>query len=517
MQRSAHGLFIAALLVFAVALAVPVAAFAALEDSVVTESSTNPSIGNAEATWRWSWGNSIQPDMTVRTVPSDGTFESRNQTLGFIYNVRQVDPSGIGAVTPTWQSCSLSPKPEGTWITSVFDIARVNDSYGWTTYPGAATRGEGMYAVTFLFYNQFRLEDSGSTDMRVRGLDFTNPQPVSGLSAPTTGLAVAGGTWTESRRRDLTWDQRSYDALSGVGGYLVAVNDSDTVFAHNTAPDSAYEPYASFLNPSGTQVPQLDHVTVEDLPAGRSTVSVTVVDRATNESGPRSVFAYIDYDTPTLAVLTPAAAAIVGVAPTFAVKASDGAGISKVSYYVDGILVGSPVSAPWTLKPSLSAFASGTHTLRVVAEDRIGSAPGAWHVAHTATKTLQFKLDKTALKLTNFSRTPAVFYPILRDGYYDNSTVRFTLNKAATAKLTVRNSAGRTIRTITASKRAGANSFVWDGKWASDKKAHTGTYTYQVTAVDASHFTASTSRLSTSIRNYQIIKTGVNSVRVVRR
>lgn len=517
MQRFQRGGLVAAALAIIAVMIFPAAAVAVLEDEPSTSSTTNPNIGSEDATWRWSWGNSRNPDMMVDMIPADGTVEDRKQTLGFIYEVRQIDPSGNGTAAPSWDDSSLSPKPDGTFIRSVFDINRVNDEFGWTPYPGASVRGEGMYAVTFLFYNQFRVQLPETVSTRYRGLDFTAPAPVANLTAPTGGLQVAAGKWTESRSRDIAWDRRSYDALSGVGGYKVSVNSSDTVFVHNTAPDSAYEPYAFLLNGSGPSMPPIKHFTVEGLRAGESTIIVRVVDRATNESQARSVKAYVDFDTPTLKVTAPSAGAVVGMSPSFSVVASDAARISRVSYYVDNVLIGASTTAPFGLKPSLSSLAAGAHVLKVVAEDQIGSAPGTWNVPHTVTSTVSFTLDKTPVKVTGFSRNYALFYPILRDSYYDNLTIKYTLNKKANVTLYVRDSSGTIRRTMTATKGAGNYTFVWDGKWSSDGKAHTGTYSVQVVAKDIAGYSSTTPKLSTVIRNYELVRTGPGSVKVVPR
>jgi len=131
-------------------------------------------------------------------------------------------------------------------------------------------------------------------------------------------------------------------------------------------------------------------------------------------------------------------------------------------------------------------------------------------------------LDKTPVRVTNFSRTPALFYPVKRDGYYDNSTIKYTLNKTATVTLKIRDSGGTVRKTFTATKNAGNNSFTWDGKWSSDGKVHIGssgssTYYYQITAVDSAAYSVTTSKISTTMRNYQLVKTGGNTVKVIKR
>ena len=302
----------------------------------------------------------------------------------------------------------------------------------------------------------------------------------------------------------------------------MAINSKNTVFVHNTAPDPAYEDYS--------RVTVTAHTTDALLPRfHRSTMSPwKICPRAippslspwwtvppTRDSG-QPATPTLDYDTPTLAIVAPSSGRLVNPTPTFSVKAADAAGIAKVSYYVGSILVGAPTSAPFALKANLAAFASGSHTLKVVAEDRIGSAPGAWNVPHTVTKSVSFTLDKVRLVVSSFTRTPTIFYPIRVDRYKDTSTTSFTLSKAAVVTLTVRNSAGTAVRSISASRKAGRSSIVWNGRWT-DGKARVGTFSYQITAKDVAGNTTSTGKLYTYIKNYELVKTGSNTVRVVAR
>ena len=118
--------------------------------------------------------------------------------------------------------------------------------------------------------------------------------------------------------------------------------------------------------------------------------------------------------------------------------------------------------------------------------------------------------------VSSFTRTPTIFYPIRVDRYKDTSTTSFTLSKAAVATLTVRNSAGTAVRSISASRKAGRSSIVWNGRWT-DGKARVGTFSYQITAKDVAGNTTSTGKLYTYIKNYELVKTGSNSVRVVAR
>jgi len=183
--------------------------------------------------------------------------------------------------------------------------------------------------------------------------------------------------------------------------------------------------------------------------------------------------------------------------------------VKNVVYRLDGVVLGTTTTAPYALTPDLSGFAAGTHVLSVTATDMLG---------RTTVISKTITLDRTPVKITNFSRNYSLFYPILRDSYYDNLTLYYTLNKPAAVTIYIRDSAGTTRRTVTGTKPiAGKYIYAWDGKWSSDNKAHTGTYYIQMVAKDSAGYTSTSPKLSTVIRNYELVKTGTNTVKVVPR
>ena len=195
--------------------------------------------------------------------------------------------------------------------------------------------------------------------------------------------------------------------------------------------------------------------------------------------------------------------------PTFSVVTSDAAGIRQVVYRLDGVLLGTKTSSPFSISPNLSGFSAGSHTLTAAASDYLG---------RTVTISTTIKLDKTPLNITSFSRSASIFYPIKRDGFGDNSTVKFKVNKPSTVTLTIRTSKGSTIRTITKSAVVGKyNKIVWNGKWSKDGKAHTGKYSYQLSGKDAVGYTDKTGKLYVTIRNYQLKRTAGDSIKVIPR
>jgi len=157
--------------------------------------------------------------------------------------------------------------------------------------------------------------------------------------------------------------------------------------------------------------------------------------------------------------------------------------------------------------PDLSGFRNGAHVLTVRVTDNSG---------YTASSTRAFTLDKTPPTLSSVTSGPSPFYPRKRDGYKDNHTVKFRSNEKATAKLVVKNSKGKTIRTITKSVSTGSSSIKWNGKTTSGKMI-AGKYRWTLYLTDGAGNRSSGKSGSATIRFYQISKTGRSTVRIVER
>ena len=440
MRRSSSLIAVAVAFVFCFAFASP--ALALMDDptfAVTSSSSYNPGIGDT-AYWRWQWGNTLDPDITFLTFPADtadelhalgyfGAVEGRVQTTGFIYEMRQLDLTGSPAGIPTpvpgvsqVTGRNIMGTFQGTLKTLLvgsFDIRGLTDEYGWQndpgTHPGAVESGEGLWGAKYRFQNQFRTENATATGQLFVGVDRTPPATVSGLHASPAPPVDAKG-WTESRRVNMAWTRPTgiadnYDKLSGVGGYSVALDGSEITFVTNTAPDPQYEPYAAFLNPGSHSDPQLSNVTIESLPPGTHTVGITTVDRATNSSLlPANLTTKVDYDKPSGTIVWTDGSRPtwhLGSTGTVSVNATDGAGISGVSFYLDSTYLGKGVnkgSGVWSLTRSFSGFSNGSHHLTAVIDDMIGhdAAPAGhpWTVAHYVTVGQTVSVDKSAPKAT---------------------------------------------------------------------------------------------------------------------
>jgi hypothetical protein len=256
-------------------------------------------------------------------------------------------------------------------------------------------------------------------------------------------------------------------------------------------------------------------LTVEDLTSGKHTIQVSAVDRALNESAKSApVTVYVDASAPRVTVKSPAYNGIsVGAKTTLSALAEDDAGVSAVGFMVDGSHLGTvTASAPSTQFTAnkyadMSGLAAGTHTLKVTAQDVAG---------RIASTTRTFVLDKTAPAISSLSGAPTPFYPRKRDGYKDNFRVKFRTSEAGTAKLVIKNSKGRVVRTVTKKVNAGSQFVSWNGK-QTDGAVRAGSFRYTLSMSDAAGNTRTVSPRTVSIRFYEIVRVSSGAVRIVQR
>jgi hypothetical protein len=79
------------------------------------------------------------------------------------------------------------------------------------------------------------------------------------------------------------------------------------------------------------------------------------------------------------------------------------------------------------------------------------------------------------LVIRSRSASPRAFYPLVRDGYRDATTFRFSLNQQANVTVRVRNAAGKVVRTASLG-RVSSGTWRWNGRTRSGKKLPPGTY-----------------------------------------
>ncbi len=427
------------------------------------------------------WGSSSRPDLIV---PPSG--EGTDAPLGFLYDATRA-PSSIDIATPDIYGKTV--QPVGTHFTQVFNLSK---------YPGAAGGLEGIWYLELRFFKSSGYDPT--TSQQAIGVDQTHPVPVAGLAlydGPAGVTPISGVTTTD--RIQARWTDAEYDSLSGTAYYQVYLDG--TPWPSSIQGDIEAGRAWRLLGVPAS-------LTAEDFPAGIHTVSISAVDRAANEGPKTSVDITVDPDVPVISLTKPVAGSLIGAAPSFEATASDAGGVKFVKFYVDGTLVGTDSTSIYAVTPDLSAFGNGSHTAQAMVEDLYGR--------QVYSDLVPFTLDKTAPAITGINDSPDPFYPRKRDGYKDDSIIRFRLSEPAAVKVTIYTKKGTVVRAMTANKPAGSGSMKWNGKNDGGVLVAAGVYYYRITATDAAGNAKSSGKYATRLAYHQFVRTR-RGIRVIDR
>ncbi len=106
-----------------------------------------------------------------------------------------------------------------------------------------------------------------------------------------------------------------------------------------------------------------------------TTVKYRAWDNAGNLEPTRSQLVRIDGVAPSVAITAPTGGSTVrGVVKVTASATDNASGIAKVSFYANGVLIGSKTSAPYTISWNTNKLTKGSYTLTAVAQDVAGNA-----------------------------------------------------------------------------------------------------------------------------------------------
>lgn len=490
-----------AVLIVALALAIAVGptaqAYGALNDFPMPlgYSSTNPNDPtDPEIWWRrdpvngWGWGNSTHPMFEINTPEVPET----EHVLGFYYEVNRESTGDLDESHPG--QYSNSPAPNGTIINGSLDIPGIYafpPFGGWPPKaPGARFGYEGMWYMHMNFYSNSAVS-TRTIDFGF-GIDVTPPAPVRKMSArPSATYQGPVNIWFPTTRAHVTFEDLEYDALSGTARYHISLNGEETsagVLYHTSHVARSF--------------------TIEDLPAGKNAIGLTVEDRATNRSTTETAYYYSDPDEPTVSVFKPASdGTYVPLSATFEAVAKDAAGIQWVNFAIDGVDIFTDKAAPYVLTRNMSSYTVGPHTLTVTAKDMYGRVVQARRV---------FYCDKTVPAISRLGDSPDPFYPVLQDGYKDTGAFSFYCSEGGKAVLYLYNANGSLYTTRTKSVGSGWQSIAWDGKGTQGTVA-TGTWGYRIKVTDAAGNTGTSGLGSTTIRNYEIVRISPSAVQIIPR
>jgi hypothetical protein len=451
-----------------------------------------------------------------RTPTPKASFESTGALVdGFYYTVRRpnflADPG-----LPTNSSGNLnafaavSVIDGGAGGTQASPDGGTLDLRWWAAHqPGAySMRGmkdpvEGMWHVRARSVAESQpVNAAGIVGEQVFLVDITSPEAVKGIFVP----GMSAGSWSDQTHRGVFWTNRGftgtpYDSLSGDASWGIWLNGEriqqiKNIHGGNAGYDSPYGYYA-----------------FENLKAGTNTIGIQCIDYAGN-AGPVSTYRVgVDTDTPTIKIDQPGSGQWIGDWYNLVSHVYDAGGVTSVKIQVDGSTVaslGPQANHAYSTWFNTNKLSPGKHTLTIVARDHIA--------AHTKIVTRTFNVDNTHIAIEDVSDTPDPFYPWIRDGYKDDSRISFHLNEGASyAWVQFAESGGSLVREyILRATPAGWTSVLWSGR-DSDGGLGLGTYFYRIVAEDRAGNRTTSPWQDTEIRNFEIVRIGPDSVRIVPR
>jgi len=220
----------------------------------------------------------------------------------------------------------------------------------YTTDGSTPTTSSATYSAPFTVSTtttvKFRAWDNAGN------IEATNSQLIQiDATAPTSSISCNGSTCSTGwYKASITVALSATDSQSGVAVIRYTTDGSTP-----TASSPAY--LGSFVLSATT------------------TVKYRAWDNAGNAEATKSQLIRIDVAAPTVAITSPADGATVTGTVKITVTASDaGSGVAQVSFYADGVLIGTAKSAPFTLNWNTKKVSVGQHTLFAVAQDVAGNS-----------------------------------------------------------------------------------------------------------------------------------------------
>jgi hypothetical protein len=261
---------------------------------------------------------------------------------------------------------------------------------------------------------------------------------------------------------------------------------SGTVSVSGTASDNVGVSRVEFyvngaLHATDTSTPYLYSWNTTSLTGGSYTLQAKAYDAAGNVGQSSLVTVQVMNDTtaPTVAISAPAASVTVSGTATVAMTASDNVAVSKVEFYVNGVLQTATNIAPYFYSWNTSALANGSYTLSAKAYDAAGNVGQSSNVVVTVSN------DTTAPAVS--IGTPA-----------NNATVSGTVHVGATASDNVGVSKVEFYLngTLKATVSVSPYTYTWDTTALAN-----GTYTLTAKAYDASGNVRQSTAVAVTVNN----------------
>jgi chitinase len=225
-----------------------------------------------------------------------------------------------------------------------------------------------VYTTTRLFY----VHKSGERKMRVTARMELRKELVGGFrlflaSILTVFFILSADAFCYASSLSLQWDAESDPSVTG---YKVYYQE-----------DSSSQPFQGL---APIDVNNQTTATISGLdPAHAYYFAVTAYNASGVESSYSNIANIPEMTPPTVSLGSPASNTTVSGTVSVAASASDNVGVTKVEYYVNGVLQATDTSAPYVYSWNTSALASGSYTLLAKAYDAAGNVGQSSAVAVT--------------------------------------------------------------------------------------------------------------------------------------
>ena len=336
----------------------------------------------------------------VQAVDTDGSLSAPSARVWFpapLYASADSSPP----------SASISDPADGATVSGTIDVqSTASDDTGVTEvelYLDGALAGKDTSAPYSFSLDTTSLSDgphwlfaraydaagnygtAGVTNVTVANGPADPAPPTVSIAAPTDGATVSGPVTISADASD----------SGGVGEVRIAVDGSQLCTDSSAPYDCPWDPTT----------------------AGSYTIQATAVDDAGN-SASDSVDVTVapptpppDTAPPTVSFASPGSGATLSGKTTVQAGASDDTGVASVSLAIDGTVVLTDTSAPWTFSVDTTKLANGTHTLALTATDAAGNSAGAQETV-TVSNVTDSKAPSTpgGLKLAVAGTTAAAIY-----------------------------------------------------------------------------------------------------------
>jgi M6 family metalloprotease-like protein len=173
--------------------------------------------------------------------------------------------------------------------------------------------------------------------------------PVTAITSPSAGATVSGSTTVSASATDDTGVSRVEFHVNG----SLAASDSSA-------------PYSFSWNTTAVANGTYSLTSKAFDAAGNNSTSAAVTVTVSNTAPSDTI-------VPTTAITAPAAGATVSATTTVTASASDNVGVTKVEFYVDGVLASTDTASPYSFSWNTTTSLNGSHTLSSKAYDAAGN------------------------------------------------------------------------------------------------------------------------------------------------